>query len=402
MKTLAAFGISTLLLGAPAAVAGPHDETIVEVAAGNDSFDTLVRAIKQAELVHTLENKGPFTVFAPTDSAFNALPDETLEALLRDRNRDRLAAILSYHVVSGELTADKIASKTTLTTVNGQRLSVERRGDSIFINDTRVVQANVGASNGVIHAIDGVLLPTTANIVEIANSAGQFGALLAAADAAGLVATLRADGPITVLAPTDAAFHRLGQNAVESLLEPRNREQLKNILTYHVLKGRVYAEEALAAGRARTVQGESVRFNIRDGELYVNDSRVLGNDIEASNGVIHVINSVLIPKKKVETRPKGRLVLGIFTERPSRALAAQLGVDRDETLVITGVVDGSNADEFGLREFDLLLEIEGHPATADNIARAKREVGFNNKVELVVLRNGEKKTIKVPVGVERN
>ena len=159
---------------------------------------------------------------------------------------------------------------------------------------------------------------------------------------------------------------------------------------------------ALAQGRAKTVQGESVRFSIRDGEVHVNSARVLGNDIEASNGVIHVINSVLVPEKKIGPKPDGRLVLGIFTERPSRALAAQLDVERDEALVVTGVVNDSGADNAGLRQYDVIVGVDGHPATSRAISRAKERAGFQGKVELVVIRNGERRTINVTVGVERD
>lgn len=135
---------------------------LVEVAAGNDQFQTLVTAVKAAGLVETLKGKGPFTVFAPTDEAFAKLPKGTLETLLRPENKAKLAAILTYHVVPGKiLAADvmKLKSGTQVATANGGKITVTHGPRGVRVNDVRIVKTDIGADNGVIHVIDEVLLP---------------------------------------------------------------------------------------------------------------------------------------------------------------------------------------------------------------------------------------------------
>lgn len=133
------------------------------------------------------------------------------------------------------------------------------------------------------------------DIVDVAASAGQFNTLIAAAQAAGLVDTLKGDGPLTVLAPTDEAFAKLPAGTVESLLKPENKDQLVAILTYHVIPGEVRAVDALEAGRAGTVQGGDVSFAIQNGQARVNGVNLVATDVDASNGVVHVIDEVLLP-----------------------------------------------------------------------------------------------------------
>lgn len=131
---------------------------LVELAT-DSGFTTLVAAIQAADLTSTLQGDGPFTVFAPTDAAFAALPAGTLDNLLLPENKDQLASILTYHVVAGEVTADQVVNLTSATTVNGATLSIRVENGNVFVNDAQVTQTDVQASNGVIHIIDGVLLP---------------------------------------------------------------------------------------------------------------------------------------------------------------------------------------------------------------------------------------------------
>jgi uncharacterized surface protein with fasciclin (FAS1) repeats len=135
--------------------------TIVEIAVGNKSFSTLVAAVKAAGLVETLSGKGPFTVFAPTDEAFAKLPKGTVEELVKPENKEKLTAILTYHVLAGKvMAADAIAANGKMVkTVNGQEIAVKVKDGKVMINDATVIIADVAASNGVIHAIDTVLLP---------------------------------------------------------------------------------------------------------------------------------------------------------------------------------------------------------------------------------------------------
>ncbi len=147
------------------------------------------------------------------------------------------------------------------------------------------------AANGVIHVIDSVILPQD-DIIDVARSAGSFKTLLAAIDAAGLTDTLRGEGPFTVFAPTDEAFARLPKGYVESLL--KNPSQLKATLTYHVVSGRVMAADVVKMSKAKTIQGESLRIDASNG-VKVDGASVIKTDVKAANGVIHVIDSVVVP-----------------------------------------------------------------------------------------------------------
>ena len=139
--------------------AGGMKKDIVDTAAGAGNFSTLLAAAEAAGLVDTLKSEGPFTVFAPTDDAFAALPEGTVESLLLPENKDKLAAVLTYHVVPGKVMSGDIAgAETTATTVQGQELNINAT-DGVMINDAMVTSADIGTSNGVIHVIDKVLLP---------------------------------------------------------------------------------------------------------------------------------------------------------------------------------------------------------------------------------------------------
>jgi uncharacterized surface protein with fasciclin (FAS1) repeats len=134
-------------------------------------------------------------------------------------------------------------------------------------------------------------------IVDTAKKAGSFNTLLAAVKAADLESTLRGDGPFTVFAPTDEAFKKLPEGTVENLLKPENKDKLKSILTYHVVSGKVYAKDVVKLSSAKTVNGQEVKITVADGKVKVDDANVVQTDIEARNGVIHVIDKVILPKE---------------------------------------------------------------------------------------------------------
>ena len=150
-------------------------------------------------------------------------------------------------------------------------------------------------SNGVIHVIDSVILPADKDIVETAVAAGSFKTLAAALKAAGLVDTLKGKGPFTVFAPTDDAFAKLPAGTVESLLLPENKDKLIAVLTYHVVPGKVLASDVVKLKSARTVNGKDVMIKVNDKGVMVDAAKVVATDIEASNGVIHIIDSVILP-----------------------------------------------------------------------------------------------------------
>lgn len=290
-----AFLLAALIaLWAPATQAQHTD--IVDTAVEAGSFTTLATALEAAGLIETLKGDGPFTVFAPTDDAFAKLPKGTVETLLRPENRDQLVALLTYHVVSGRVPASQAKRLDAAPTVNGQRLDLAVRHGALFIDAAQVVSADIRASNGIIHVIDEVLMPVTQTIPEVAQEAGSFATLLAAAQAAGLAQPLAGDGPFTVFAPTDDAFAALPDGTVETLLQPGNRDQLAAILSYHVVPGRLYAEDVLQGSPLETLQGDRLQVRQRGGAVRVNDATVQAANVEAANGVIHVIDAVLLPE----------------------------------------------------------------------------------------------------------
>ena len=286
---------------APTTAPEPQAATIVEIAVGDGRFETLVAALQAADLVETLEGPGPFTVFAPTDEAFAKLPEGTIETLLGDI--PTLTAILLYHVVPGNVTATDVAALDSATTVQGDAVAVSVEGDTVRINDAQVVIADIEAANGTIHVIDTVLIPPVeeaepepqaATIVEIAVGDGRFETLVAALQAADLVDTLQGPGPFTVFAPTDEAFAKLPEGTVETLLG--DIPALTAILLYHVVPGNVTATDVAALDSATTVQGDAVAVSVEGDTVRINDAQVVIADIEAANGTIHVIDTVLIPE----------------------------------------------------------------------------------------------------------
>ncbi len=270
-----------------------HQADIIDTALAAGSFNTLAAALTEADLVGALKGKGPFTVFAPTDEAFAKLPAGTVESLLKPENREQLINILTFHVVPGEYDAEHVLGAPGLNMLNGQRADINAHEGTI--DGASIIKTDIECSNGIIHVIDEVILPKTDSILETASSAGSFNTLAAAIEAAGLVDALSGEGPFTVFAPTDAAFAKLPAGTVENLLKPENLDTLRSILLYHVVEGRVYSDEAIEAKKAKTLQGDKVKIREYKGKVQVGNATVEAADIDASNGVIHVIDTVILP-----------------------------------------------------------------------------------------------------------
>lgn len=278
---------------------------IVDTAVGAGSFKTLVTAVKAAGLVDALKGKGPFTVFAPTDAAFTKLPAGTIADLLKPENKKKLQAILKYHVVPGKVTAGQVIKLSSAKTLQGQDVAIAVSKRGVTINNANVVKTDIACSNGIIHVIDEVILPkeetaapskpSQPDVVDTAASAGAFKTLVAAVKAASLVETLKGKGPFTVLAPTDEAFAKLPAETLADLLKPENKSKLQAILTYHVIPGRVMASDVAMLKSAKTVNGKAVSIAVEDGKVRVDKANVIQTDIECANGVIHVIDTVILP-----------------------------------------------------------------------------------------------------------
>ncbi|MDA0597199.1 MAG: fasciclin domain-containing protein [Chloroflexi bacterium] len=292
-------------------------KTIVDIAVEDGRFETLVAALQAADLVSTLSGEGPFTVFAPTDDAFAALPDGVVAGLLEDI--PSLTEVLTYHVVSGTVLAETLVGLTSAATLQGEEVTIEVIDPNrppltignVMIDGATVLITDIIGSNGVIHVIDAVILPSaiaaslatpedamdsmvvSKTIVDIAVEDGRFGTLVTALQAAGLVETLSGDGPFTVFAPTDDAFAALPDGVVAGLLE--DIPALTDVLTYHVISGSVLAEQVVGLTSATTLQGEDVTIAVNDGSVMIDGAKVIITDIIGSNGVIHVIDAVILP-----------------------------------------------------------------------------------------------------------
>jgi uncharacterized surface protein with fasciclin (FAS1) repeats len=289
---------------------------IVETAAAAGNFNTLLAAAQAADLVDALKSEGPLTVFAPTDDAFAALPEGTVEALLQDP--ETLASILTYHVVPGEVRAAQVVNISSAETLNGASITITVTEDGkVMIDNATVIATDIETTNGIIHVIDAVILPGKFNtsfkaatasvsadddmgysmkrtgppIYGLANKAGLT-TLATAIEAVGLNKTLNTDGPFTVFAPTNEAFAALPEGTLEALLQ--DPEALTNILLYHVVAGEVKAADVVNLTEATMLNGQKVSISV-DGGVMVNDANVIKTDVMAKNGVVHVIDKVLIP-----------------------------------------------------------------------------------------------------------
>lgn len=264
-------------------------KTIVEIAVANPDFSTLVAAVQAAGLAETLGGAGPFTVFAPTNAAFAKIPKADLDALLADKAK--LTAVLTHHALAGKVESKDVATGI-VTLLDGTDAKVTKDSMGVTIGGAKVTTADIQASNGVIHVIDTVILPP-ADIVDTAVAAKpEFETLVAAVQAAELVTTLKGKGPFTVFAPTDAAFDKIAKTDLDAILA--DKALLTSILTYHVVSGKVYAKD-VKAGKVKTVQGAELTITT-DGGVKVDGANVTATDIIAANGVIHVIDSVMLPK----------------------------------------------------------------------------------------------------------
>jgi transforming growth factor-beta-induced protein len=281
----------------------PSPGTLAEVAQAN-GFNALLAAAAKADLVGALNGPDKLTVFAPTDDAFNGLakrlgfPDAT--ALVTALSKDQLSKILRYHLLAGEVLKAQVPLNTAIVTLQGGKFSVKTSGADLLITDellrdTKLVSTDVPASNGVIHVVDSVLLPEgVLNIVQTAQANPTFSKLVGAVVQADLVGALSGPGPLTVFAPIDAAF-----DAIAGTVASLTKAQLTTVLTYHVVGAKVLAADIPFGSAIPTLAGQTITINagtpptIKDTSTTA--AKIVATDVLTSNGVIHVIDKVLIP-----------------------------------------------------------------------------------------------------------
>jgi uncharacterized surface protein with fasciclin (FAS1) repeats len=295
----------------PVVGAAGHNDTIVDIAVNDGRFTTLVAAVTATGLVDALSG-GEWTVFAPTDDAFAKL-GLNANNIASAFSTAELTDILLYHVLGAEVNSDKALTLLgDVTMYNGQKAGLKFFDGSIYINDNvKVIIPDVDASNGVIHAVDTVILgpwpqmadesmpaeamPAGGNtIVDIAVNDGRFTTLVAAVTATGLVDAL-SGGEWTLFAPTDDAFAKLGLNA-HNIASAFSTSELTDILLYHVLGAEVNSDKALTLlGDVTMYNGQKAGLKFFDGSIFVNDNaRVIIPDVDASNGVIHAVDTVIL------------------------------------------------------------------------------------------------------------
>jgi len=304
----------TLLLGALSIAAfttgcgggsSSSEPDIVHLAQSNPELSILVEAVSAAGLVDTLKGPGPYTVFAPTNTAFVSLLGElgvTKAQLLADK--PLLTTVLTYHVLSGKVGKADVPLGKAIKPLQGDTFKIDAVGSTLKITDGRnrvstITTTDLKAHNGVVHVIDKVILPPNQNIVETAQSLPDFSILVEAVVAANLQGTLSGKGPFTVFAPTNNAFAAvLAELGITKEALLANTALLTKILTYHVVPGQVLKAEVPIGANITTVQGETLSV---DSSLTITDQRgriagIVITDVLTSNGVIHAVDKVILPK----------------------------------------------------------------------------------------------------------
>merc|ERR1711981_383707 len=240
-------------------------QNIVQLAESVKDLSTLVAAVVAGDFADTLSSPGPFTVFAPTNKGFAALPAGTVEKLMKPENKKELVDILTYHVLPEAVFSTDLKASQAVKTVEGKTLDVTKSGGLVRVGSSsrdlkNVIKANNLASNGVVHIIDGVLLPPAPplkNIVDLAASTADLSTLVTALQAGKLTGALSGTGPFTVFAPSNDAFAKLPKGTLEHLLDPKNIKELDNILEYHVIAGAaVYKEDLKSDQKVKTLEGK--------------------------------------------------------------------------------------------------------------------------------------------------
>lgn len=308
LAALAVAVVATTALPAPAAAyhfTYYKRANLVEELQEDGRFNVLLAALDATGLDDAVAT-GKLTLFAPTDEAFQPLVDDgTIDALLNEPGLETLTNILLYHVVDGRASTYRLERIRTPETLLGQPVILKRTEEALSVNDSEIIDGNNRARNGTYHAIAAVLLPPEEpveieSIVDVLEFDGRFRVLLSALEATGLDEAA-ATAELTLFAPTDEAFQPLiDDGTIDALLNEPGLETLTSILLYHAVDGRKSALRLLLNGSTNTLQGSEVKAEYRRPNVFINDSRVISANGHAPNGVIHIIDSVLLPSEQPE------------------------------------------------------------------------------------------------------
>ena len=278
--------------------------TITDIVSTNANFTLLKSAVVKAGLDVTLSGAGPFTVFAPSDTAFNG--SGITASVIASLSAAQLRTILLYHTLAAKVVAADVPAgpDAKVITASGDSIFVTKNASGVFVNGIPVTQADIMASNGVVHAIARVLLPPVGNIVEVAQADTSFSLLVAAVLRASqgttpVATVLASGGPFTVFAPTNNAFRAAGFASADAI-NAADPNTLAAILTYHVIPGRVFSSDLTDGAQPTTVNGGKVTISLASGATVKGNtnttaSNIIATNIMATNGVVHVIDQVLLP-----------------------------------------------------------------------------------------------------------
>ena len=322
MNKTAVYLVLTLLLASamPFSVHADQSQDIPTNASQTGAHNTLVAALQQVNLDATLSGTGPFTVFAPTDTAF-ADAGIDLNDFDTPEEDQILTEILLHHVVSGSVPSADVRDGMMATTANGDKIKFTVNNGAVSIGAAQVTSPDVLASNGIIHVIDKVLMPPV-DIPATAQTTGVHNSLVAAVIQADLLATLQGSGPFTVFAPTDQAFTDAGID-LASLDTPAGKQQLSDILLYHVVSAEVPAMNVSDCMLADAANGQQLSFSVGD-SVMVNDANVTLTDVISSNGLIHVIDKVLMPTDSPRDIPRTAQCTGVHDSLVAGVIQAEL------------------------------------------------------------------------------
>lgn len=333
--------------------------TVVDIIVNSDDHNVLEAAVLAADLAGTLSGDGPFTVFAPTDDAFAALPDGFVDALLADPD-GVLTQILLHHVVGSTALSTDLTDGAFVTTLANRDVIVAINDDGVFIDNAKVTVADLEADNGVVHVIDAVLDYRT-TIFEAVEASSAHNTLEAAIVAAGLQDALNSVGPLTLFGPVDDAFAALPDGTLDVLLaDPTGA--LTDILLYHVVAGDIKSTDLSDGQMAETLNGQDIEVTINTDGVFINtDVQVIQADIGVDNGVIHAIDGILLPITTSTKEVNDFASVNVFPNPAQEIFTLNLNLlESDQVQVRIVDMKGMVVDAYANVKSDQIFDIRGY------------------------------------------
>ncbi len=351
------------LLAAAALSINVNAQTIAEIVAESPDHNTLEAALGAANLTEVLNGTDEYTLFAPTDAAFNNLPDGLVEALLTDPS-GVLTDVLLYHVVVGAAPSSALSNGQMVQTFIEQDVTITISDGMVMVNGALVTAADIVADNGIVHVIDAVLVPETTTIYDVVVNSAVHNTLETAINAAGLDGVLSGPGTFTLFAPTDEAFAAVDPSTLNALLaDPEGL--LTDVLLYHAVSSIALSGNLLDGASVPTLYGENVTVSIDGSNVLINGALVQIADIVTINGVVHVINAVLVPTTLSVDEISALNSLSVFPNPANDKFSVALDMAQSENvsmdvLDITGkVILSKDLGTLGIGQNLQMLDVSG-------------------------------------------